>query len=342
MLSLFHFDSGELKSLPVPPEVALICSGWKGSLGRFFLLNRFVSKMAGFVFCSKAISKFLYAFGIARAINEKLSETYHKYNYDNLNAAFIHQYERTLYPSNSAMGTGKEDFLSSPADSYLSIRNIIGNTVEFLPGVFLDIPKMIGTNDEELYHQGKLFVFTLKPHHGHTLDFPAASGILSGPKEYNAKRLFVGSTDLEFIRHSQAHKKAVLDENHRVVTILEAVGFREKYVFVEIGANVVNSIEQDFSPGLTVYPRGSRKSHFNFGSTVAMVLPKSFLEKVNIISEIQENSTGVTSCEVKRGTALLYSREISSGEFQVADGVWMKVCNAGEKIRRKLSGARPQ
>lgn len=336
MLSLFHFDSGELKGLPVPPEVALVCSGWKGSIGRFFLLNRVVSKMAGFIFYSKAVSRFLYSSGIARAMNARLSETYNKYNYDNLNSAFIHQYERKLYPDGNASETDKEKFISSPADSYLSIRNIVGDTVEFLPGVFLDIPKMIGTSDKELYHEGKLFVFTLKPHHGHTVDFPVSSRVLSGPREYNKKRLFVGSTDLEFIRHSRSHKKAVLDENHRVVTILEAVAFRKKYVFMEIGANIVNSIEQDFGPGVAIHPRGGQKSHFNFGSTVAIVLPGSFMEKVNIISEIHGNSTGDKACEVKRGTALLYSKEIKSGEFQVSDGAAMEVCSGGEKIRRRV------
>jgi len=338
-MRLFDFDSGALKKLPVPPEVLLLCSGFRGRLGRFFFLNRFISKMAGLVFCSNRASRFLYRSGIARIINEKLSETFAAFQYANLNEAFSHRRDRRHFPPGASDENCEKGFISSPADAYLSIRPINAEAVEFLPGVYVNIPRMSGISAREAWLNGILLVFTLKPHHGHTVDFPVDSRIISKPREYNKKKVFVGSTDLEFIRHSAVYKRPVYEENHRVVTFLEALPFHEKYLFIEIGANIVNSIEQDYDPNASLFLRGSRKSHFNFGSTVCLILPDSLMQKVRVIEEILKNAGDDKTCEVKRGTAILYARDLACGEYQVSDRVMMTLAGGVGRVRRAVDVA---
>ena len=130
-----------------------------------------------------------------------------------------------------------------------------------------------------------------------------------------------------------AKENGPMDENHRTVAFLTAQPFGETYALVEVGANIVNSIEQDYDPHLRLHEKGTQKAHFNFGSTVMLVIPSGFMSRLRIVSDIDRNaSCSDRACEVKRGTAIMYDRSVESGTYRIADGINVQILNRGGAI----------
>ena len=328
-MKLYDFDEGRTKELPVPPEISVLNHKIVGRVSQYLFLNSIVGKMAGFIFCNRTTSSILYSLRLSRLINEQVDETYSEYGYTSLNAAFIHRYDNTIFPDTTT-GTEDKKFITSPVSAYLSIRDIVAGMVEFFPGVRISIARMLGAEDSG-FQSGKLFIFTLKPHHDHTIDFPTESEIISGPSEISKTKFRVDSTDLTYIR-SKA-KQSAMDENHRVATILYSRPFDEKYAMVEVGANIVNSIEQDYDESESVYRRGTQKSHFNFGSTVILVIPDTFMSKIKIVSDIYDSSSQFDgACEIKRGTVIMYDTSVKNGTYRVSDRGSLQLVNEGNGI----------
>lgn len=328
-MKLYDFSTGSTRDLPVPPEIRMLNHPVFGKVSQYLFLNDIVGKMAGFIFCNSTASSLLHFLGIARGINEKVDQTYAENSYPTLNHAFTHRYDHPAYP----IGIPEPEegyFITSPVSAYLSIRDIEAGEAEFFPGVRISIPRMLGT-DESRFHTGTLMVFTLKPHHDHTIDFPTASEVVADPQEINREKLRVDSTDLSYIRTNA--RQSVMDENHRVVTLLSSRLLDERYALVEVGANIVNSIQQDYDPEHPYHKRGTQKSHFNFGSTVILVLPEPFMSKVKILDDIDDNAHRFDrTCEVKRGTVIMVDRNIKSGTYGVAEGVDLRISNEGSRI----------
>jgi len=328
-MKLYDFVEGETGELPVPPEIGVLNHKTIGRASQYLFLNGIVGKMAGFLLCNRTTSSILYLLRLSRLINEQVDKTYSQYGYTSMNDAFVHRYDSTVYP-HGISGKGGEGFITSPVSAYLSIRDIVDGAAEFFPGVSISIPRMLGV-EEGWFSSGKLFVFTLKPHHDHTIDFPTESKILSGPSEIGKSKFRVDSTDLNFIRENA--RQSVMDENHRVATILFSQAYGEKYAMVEVGANIVNSIEQDYDERETVFGRGTQKAHFNFGSTVILAIPEAFVAKVRIVSDIYSNSSTFDgACEIRRGTAIMYDRSVETGTYCISDGVSLHISNEGNGI----------
>ncbi|MBI9019006.1 MAG: phosphatidylserine decarboxylase [Phycisphaerae bacterium] len=322
---LYDFISGIKKPLPLVPEIWLLNNRFFGKLAQFFLLNNIVCKMMGFILCSRWSSVLLNITRISRLINQQADLIFRKFKYRTLNEAFIHRYENNIYPDDK-----NNDFIVAPASAYLSIRDINDGLAEFFPGVTIDIKTMLADTTGD-YDQGKLMVFTLKPFHDHTIDFPVNCKIQGPLREFAKNRFRVDSTDLHLAKASKG--KPTLQNNHRVVAILQAESFDEKLAMAEIGANVVNSIEQDYDNTKTKFTKGQQKSHFNYGSTVVLVLSNNLAKKTRFIDEIYQNASKPTgTCQVKRGTALLYDNNTESGTYQIADDISLQLTRQGNKI----------
>ncbi|MEE8400403.1 MAG: phosphatidylserine decarboxylase [Desulfobacterales bacterium] len=323
---LYDFSKGKAGPLPVPPEISLLNHRIVGRMSQYLFLNSIVGKMAGFILCNRSTSFLLHALRLSKLINKQVDTTYSACGYRSLNAAFTHRYDNPIYPCGIS-DAEKEKFITSPVSAYLSIRDIEAGSVTFFPGVKISISRMLGAEDRR-FSSGKLFVFTLKPHHDHTIDFPTGSAILSGPLEISKTKFRVDSTDLNYIRSNA--RQSVMDENHRVASILHSQRFDETYAMVEVGANIVNSIEQDYDEKSTVQERGSQKAHFNFGSTVILAIPDTFMAKVRVIRDIYDRASQFDgACEITRGTAIMYDRSVDNGTYSVSDGVRLHLASDG-------------
>jgi len=328
-MKLYDFERGTIGDLPTPPEIGILNHRIIGKPAQFLFLNNAVGKMAGFILGSRTTSWLLYASRLSKAINAQVDQTYTEFGYRILNDAFIHRYDNAIYPL-GIDETESGQFITSPVSAYLSIRDIRSGVAEFFPGVNISVAKMLGSEDER-FASGKLFIFTLKPHHDHTIDFPTDSAVRFGPSEINRGRLRVDSTDLAFIRKSA--RQSVMDENHRVATILHSVPFDEEYAMVEVGANIVNSIEQDYDGSESVHPRGAQKAHFNFGSTVILAFREGLMSKARILEDIYMHSSQVDSaCEIKRGTAIMYGKSVKNGTYSVSGTVSLQIADDGNRV----------
>ncbi|MBF0610790.1 MAG: phosphatidylserine decarboxylase [Magnetococcales bacterium] len=322
-VQVFDWSKGEKGDLPIPAEVKFLLSRWGGKLGRFLLLNRMLSKMAGFVLCSRTLSAMMYASGLAKVFNSQIAATGKAHGYATLNQAFTHRYPRPTYPVNQ--GEASHHFLVAPCDAYLSMRPIVDSRVAVFPGLWVDLPTLLGDAPWSEFVGGSFLLFTLKPHHDHTLDFPLTSRIHTPPVELAAKRWRVGSTDPAFLRRAAGQGLGVLDQNHRVVTLLESIPYPGLYAFIEVGAMAVNSIAQDYDGGRPIHPAGMQKSHFNFGSTVILLLSRTLNSHFQPVRELMEAASGLSVCEVKRGNVVCFAKETPEGSYRVADTVTLEI-----------------
>lgn len=323
-LQLYSYATGETQPMPIDDVGPLIGLDRQSDLIRQIILNKFVSKFTGFVQNNDLCSKVLHKTGIASKVNLKIDDIFEQNHYLNYNQAFIHRYDYKLYPeANEGLPQSKIDkMLASPAEAYLNVRDIDNAQVQLYPELNLDIAQMIGEKNAQIFQNGgKFLLFTLKPFHDHTMDYPFNSQVLSEPYQMDAKRFRVHSTDLHYARFiARLNGNGVFDENNRVVSELYAEDFDQKYFFVEIGALNVNSIEQDNCEVGRRYSRGTQKSHFNFGSTVALLLPKSFSDQLYFPEYLVADQN--TSTEVKRGNIVAVSQDCPEGIiFSVADKV---------------------
>ena len=319
--------------MPVPPEITVLNHRIIGKLSQFLFLNSVVSKMAGFMLGSGISSSILHHLRLSRFINAQVDQTYSEFGYASMNEAFTHRYGHTIYPRDVSAAEA-DAFITAPVSAYLSIRDIEAGVLDLFPGVRISVARMLGMEDSS-FLSGKLLVFTLKPHHDHTIDFPTESSILSGPVEISKNRFRVDSTDLSYIRSNS--RRGVMDQNHRAATILHSRPFDEKYAMVEVGANIVNSIEQDYDGTNRVHKRGTQKAHFNFGSTVILAIPEAFMAKVKIVEDIHSHSSRFDgACEVKRGTVIMYDRSVKTGTYSVSDGVSLRITNEGGGITEAI------
>ena len=287
---------------------------------REILMNRYVSKFVGFLADTSWISEIALQ---TDKIPRNLRENFKSLNLKTLNEAFTHRNPRQIFPleTDEIMSKFRGKIMISPADAYLNIREIKNGKIELYPELTLDLVKMIGTeNSAKFSTGGKFFLFTLKPHHDHTVDYPFNSKALSAPQEFSRKKWKIFSTDLNFAKKMATEGSTIFDENHRVVTELLATDYNEPYFLLEIGATNVNSIEQDNCSVGKTYTKGTQKSHFNFGSTVIVLLPKNFAEKIKIPKVFLQNIN--TSVEVRRRNVIAFPIDyLDFKDISIADNV---------------------
>ncbi len=304
--------------MPLGLENSLKNKKWSSRLARDIVMTRFASKFAGFLANTAWTSRLL---AKSSKIPRNLRETFANEGYKTLNEAFTHRYPRTLFPADFEQKFpgksrraplpcgGGEKIMISPVDGYLNIREIKNGRIELYPEIVLDLEKMMGAENAQIFADGgKFFLFTLKPHHDHTVDYPLDSRVLSEPEEISRENSRVFSTDLNFARFlGKEEGIMVFQENHRVLTKLLATAYDEPYFMLEIGATNVNSIVQDNCQVGETYSRGTQKSHFNFGSTVALLLPPSFAQKIEVLPIFSRDF--YTSVEVQRRDVLVVGKD---------------------------------
>ena len=326
-LILYRLQSGETVEMPIDDIGPLIKKTLSSKLIRDIVFRERISKFFGFLCRNDFISKILSKTKLADKINSTIATTYKQHQHKNLNAAFIHRGERKLFPVNSDISDNLlECLISSPADAYMNIRDIVDKKVELYPNLLLDIEKMVGENNSRMFEKGgKFLLLTLKPFHDHTVDYPVCSQVINITEIVNKKNKRVLSTDLYFVRFiADLEDKFVFSENHRMVTKLFAKSFDEEYLFIEVGATNVNSIEQDNCQLNQVYKRGTQKSHFNFGSTVILLLPDSFQQKL-YFPHIYHQGVNI-SVEVKRRNIIACTKDFQTIEvLPIGDGVGLSL-----------------
>ena len=324
-LKLYNLQTNKIQDMPIDDVGPLIGSSISAKIIRQIVLQEQMSKFFGFLCSNDSISKILAKTGLANKINADVAATYKQYNYSNLNKAFIHRRNRNLFPLvNEVNDDFTKKILSSPADSYLNIRKIEKKKINLYPELSLDLKKMVGEENASMFENGGRFLlFTLKPFHDHTMDYPFNSQVINTPIELNKSNKVVYSTDLNFARFiSDYQNKSIFDENHRVVTKLLAKDFDEEYLYIEVGAINVNSIEQDNCDLQKSYKRGEQKSHFNFGSTIILLLPKSFDEKLFYPEIFLQNEN--TSVAIKRRNIIAVSKACHEKQsFSISENVKM-------------------
>lgn len=325
-LKLYKLRTGETTTMPVDDVGPLIGNSLCKNIIRRLILREFSSKFFGFLCRRNLLSYFLSFTRLSDVINRKTALIFREKKSKNLNQAFTYRRTRKEYPLTGEVEekiAGK--VLISPADAYLNIRDIVDGKVEIYPELKLNIEKMIGTRNARKYSTGKLLLFTLKPFHDHTIDYPLNSKVLMEPIEVRPADRKVYSTDLNFIKFiAKLKNQKVFSENHRVITNINAVDYNENYCFVEIGAVNVNSIEQDNCNSFSIYSKAVQKSHFNFGSTVIMLLSQKLSEKLYFPEIYRQDKN--TSVEVRRRNIIALPREIYSDvTMTIDDEVKMKI-----------------
>lgn len=299
-LKLYNPITDIKKDMPIDNIGFLLKKTLPISILRKIILTKYFSKFSGFILNNSFLSFLLVYFKLAEKINLKITKTFKKQKHKNLNQSFKYRYNRILYPENSKI----IEIFSSPVDAYFNMRKIENLKIKLFPELILDIKKMINPENAKLFKNGgKFLLFTLKPFHDHTVDYPTNSRVITTPLEINKKRKIINPTDLYYaLFSSKNYKKTIFDENHRVITKLYSTAFNEEYFILEVGAVNVNSIKQDNCKKNKEYKRGVQKSHFNFGSTVIILLPDSFSKKINFLKVFNQDEN--TSVEIKRGCIL--------------------------------------
>lgn len=302
LLKLYNPKTNKISEMPINDIGPLLHKTLPSKILRKIILTKYFSKFTGFVLKNNTLTFLLSITKLLKKINPLIFKTYKNQNYKNFNKAFTHRHKRPLQEKNT------KKILSSPADSYFNIRNIKNLQVQLFNEITLNIEKMIGKNNSKLfYNGGKFLLFTLKPFHDHTIDFPTESTVLTTPTELNKQRIKIHSTDLHYVQFASKNlKQTVFNENHRVITKLFSTAFKEKYLMIEIGAINVNSIKQNNCIKNKTYTRGTQKSHFNFGSTVILLLPKTFSDKIQFQKIYNQKKD--TSVEIKRRDLLAIAK----------------------------------
>lgn len=341
-LLVYNFQTGKTSPMPLYDLPPLMKNSLKSKFLRWLFLNEKVSKFCGFVFGNNKLSKFLDEKKLLDKLTPQVTKTYRAYSCTNLNEAFHHRYVRKMYPKKGEICLELANkIFSSPVDAYLNIRPIIEGKVQLYPELTLDLKKMLGPKLAKIFKEGgKLLLFTLKPFHDHTVDYPFNSQVLEDSLNFKAEKKKALPTDLRFAQFiSGKSGKTIFDSNHRMVTRLKALDYNEEYVLVEVGAFNVNSIEQDHCLKGHIYQRGLQKSHFNFGSTVIMLLPTKFTKKLYIPDEFTPSEN--VSVEIQRRNVLAVPFQCPTDfkcppgiKFSVADGVSMKITERCRKVVR--------
>lgn len=160
--------------------------------------------------------------------------------------------------------------LVSPADGrVLAWENIDANRLIQVKGSTYSLEALLRSQDlARKYDQGTCVVIRLCPADYHRFHFPAA-GIPSAAQSINGSYYSVNPVALKKVPR-------IYCENKRELTIFRTEHFGE-IILLEVGATFVGSIIQTYTPGQQV-AKGLEKGYFKFGgSTVIMLIEKSWL-----------------------------------------------------------------
>jgi len=290
MKSIEYIDrkSGEILQETVPGERWLrwLYHDPKGRLALNALVKRKVlSSFYGMLMdapssCSK-IPEFVKSLGI------DMSEAIRPVgDYDSFNDFFI----RTLKPGARPIDTSPRSIVSPADGKVLAFEHMNGFDDFFVKGQSFNLNSFLQDAAlAEKYADGTLMIFRLAPVDYHRFHFPA-DGRISATKAIKGAYYSVSP-------YAVKNMLRVYWENKREYSVLttETAG---DIVLCEVGATMVGSISQNYTPNVAV-KKGQEKGWFTFGgSTVVMLLEKG---KAKVDGDILANTRKGYESTIKLG-----------------------------------------
>lgn len=207
-------------------------------------------------------------------------------SYETFNQFFYRKLKKDARP----IGEG----LVSPADGKIIAFSSIDSTQTFfIKGDHFNLFEFIQSDTlAKKYDKGTMVIVRLAPTDYHRFHFPA-SGKISKSTEINGSYFSVSPIALD-------RDLEIFCENVREYSILESDHYGD-ILISEIGATMVGSIIQTYSPNSNI-KKGEEKGYFEFGgSTVVMFFEKG---KVTIDDDILKNSRNQLETYLKMGSSI--------------------------------------
>lgn len=233
-------------------------------------------------FSKRQIKKFITQYDID--MSEALEEDYATFK--NFNNFFY----RKLKPSKRPIG----EQIVSPADGkILAFQNIAAIDEFFVKGSSFDLKRFL--NNEELYQQyrgGSMIIVRLAPTDYHRFHFPC-DGKISDTKLISGSYYSVSPIALK-------KKLEIFCQNKRTISILETPK-HGKILISEIGATMVGSIFQTYTPNSTV-SAGEEKGYFAFGGSTVVLLFKN--PNIKMDDDLIRNTKNGMETSIKMGDTI--------------------------------------
>ena len=196
-------------------------------------------------------------------------------DYNSFNEFFYRKLKPGARPIDAA-----NDSVVFPADGrHLAFADITAESNFFVKGQSFDLAIFLGNADlAKRYEGGSMILSRLCPVDYHRFHFPC-EGNPGPPRFINGWLYSVNPIAL-------VTRPSIFWENKRVVTAIESPSLGQVQ-FVDIGATMVGSIRQTYTPGETV-AKGEEKGYFAFGgSSVAVLFEKG---RVEFDADLLENT----------------------------------------------------
>ena len=196
-------------------------------------------------------------------------------DYNSFNEFFYRKLKPDARPIDAA-----NDSVVFPADGrHLAFADITAESNFFVKGQSFDLAIFLGDADlAKRYEGGSMILSRLCPVDYHRFHFPC-EGNPCPPRFINGWLYSVNPIAL-------VTRPSIFWENKRVVTAIESPSLGQVQ-FVDIGATMVGSIRQTYTPGETV-AKGEEKGYFAFGgSSVAVLFEKG---RVEFDADLLENT----------------------------------------------------
>ena len=196
-------------------------------------------------------------------------------DYNSFNEFFHRKLKPGARPIDAA-----NDSVVFPADGrHLAFADITAESNFFVKGQSFDLAIFLGDADlAKRYEGGSMILSRLCPVDYHRFHFPCEGN--PGPP------LFINGWLYSVNPIALVTRPSIFWENKRVVTAIESPSLGQVQ-FVDIGATMVGSIRQTYTPGETV-TKGEEKGYFAFGgSSVAVLFEKG---RVEFDADLLENT----------------------------------------------------
>ena len=274
-----HIDrrDGELKTEAIYGERPLRWAYGNplGRLAQWLLIRRWIvsawyGRRMDTLSSSLKIKPFIEQYGLDEG---EFAESVDDYN--SFNEFFYRKLKPGARPIDAA-----NDSVVFPADGrHLAFADITAESNFFVKGQSFDLAIFLGNADlAKRYEGGSMILSRLCPVDYHRFHFPC-EGNPGPPRFINGWLYSVNPIAL-------VTRPSIFLENKRVVTAIESPSLGQVQ-FVDIGATMVGSIRQTYTPGETV-AKGEEKGYFAFGgSSVAVLFEKG---RVEFDADLLENT----------------------------------------------------
>ncbi len=209
------------------------------------------------------IKSFVNMFGIDNSEFEKDLN-----DYTSFNDFFIRKIKKIHRPINPGPTT-----IISPVDGkVLAFADIHKETHFIVKGHDFSLPEFLNNSRlAEEYYNGSMMIFRLTPADYHRFHFPF--DCIPG-KSHRIRGKYYSVSPISLRKKIKTYY-----QNKREYTLLESEIFGN-VIMAEIGATLVGSIKQTFTPG-RCYRKGEEKGYFEFGGSAVVLLFKKNVIKID-------------------------------------------------------------